>query len=410
MLSDILRRTPWERLRKVREGVRRAKLQMLLRGQNLVGYRHYPDDVVEKFVELAYKNGIDIFRVFDALNDSRNLAVSIKKAKSLGATVQGAMCYTISPIHTVDYYLRYAEEPVSMDVDVITIKDMAGILDPYIAHTLVTELKKRFKVPVNVHTHTTSGMTVATYVKSAEAGANYIDTAVSPLAFGTAQPGIQAVYFSLKDDLRPEVDLTIINEISEYLKRVINEKYAKLMAIKALTPDHNFLIRQVPGGMVTNLIAQLKELKAEGWLKEVLEEIPRVREDLGWPPLLTPLSQIVGTQAVLNVLLGRYKVVAKEVTNYVAGYYGRPPGRINPEVREKALKSVEEVLARPADLLKPELGKCYEEVKRMKVLITDENVMTYCLFPDVTKELLIELYDDYKGQEMEVEALIAYSQ
>lgn len=405
-----LKEDPWERLRKIREGVRKTKLQMLLRGQNLVGYRHYPDDVVEKFVELAYKNGIDIFRVFDALNDSRNLAVSIKKAKSLGAGVQGAICYTISPVHTVDYYLKYAEELISMEVDTITIKDMAGILDPYTAYTLVTELKRRFNIPVNVHTHTTSGMAVATYVKSVEAGADYIDTAISPLAFGTAQPGVQTVYFSLREDLRPEVDLTAINEISEYLEKVINEKYSKLLTIRALTPDHQVLIHQVPGGMVTNLIAQLKELKAEGKLKEVLKEIPRVREDLGWPPLVTPLSQIVGTQAVLNVLVGKYKVVAKEVTNYVAGYYGKPPGRINPEVKEIVLKNVEEVTVRPADLLKPELDKCYEEVKKMKVLLNDENVMTYCLFPDVAKEFLTELYSDYKSQEMDIETLIEYSQ
>ncbi|MEM2195496.1 MAG: pyruvate carboxylase subunit B [Sulfolobales archaeon] len=333
-----LREDPWERLRTIRENVKKTKLQMLLRGQNLVGYRHYPDDVVVKFVELAYKNGIDIFRIFDALNDSRNLVTSIKKAKSIGAIVQGAICYTISPIHTIDYYMKYAEELVALEVDMITIKDMAGILDPYTAYTLVSELKSRFKIPVNVHTHTTSGMAVATYVKSVEAGADFIDTAISPLAFGTAQPGIQSVYFSLREDLRPKIDLEVISEISEYLEDVITKKYSKLLTLKALMPDHNVLIHQIPGGMVTNLIAQLRDLKAEHRLKEVLAEVPKTREDLGWPPLVTPLSQIVGTQAVLNVLLGRYKVIAKEVMEYVAGYYGKPPGKINPEIRESAEK------------------------------------------------------------------------
>ncbi|MEM1746721.1 MAG: pyruvate carboxylase subunit B [Sulfolobales archaeon] len=407
-----LREDPWERLRTIRENVKKTKLQMLLRGQNLVGYRHYPDDVVVKFVELAYKNGIDVFRIFDALNDSRNLVTSIKKAKSIGAIVQGAICYTISPIHTIDYYMKYAEELVALEVDMITIKDMAGILDPYTAYTLVSELKSRFKIPVNVHTHTTSGMAVATYVKSVEAGADFIDTAISPLAFGTAQPGIQSVYFSLREDLRPKIDLEVISEISEYLEDVITKKYSKLLTLKALMPDHNVLIHQIPGGMVTNLIAQLRDLKAEHRLKEVLAEVPKTREDLGWPPLVTPLSQIVGTQAVLNVLLGRYKVIAKEVMEYVAGYYGKPPGKINPEIRERVLKNMKEIQSRPADILEPELDKCYEEVRKMDIPLTDENIVTYCLFPDVAKDFFREYYGEYmkKIRELEVEAMIGYSQ
>lgn len=407
-----LREDPWERLRTIRENVKKTKLQMLLRGQNLVGYRHYPDDVVVKFVELAYKNGIDIFRIFDALNDSRNLVTSIKKAKSIGAIVQGAICYTISPIHTIDYYMKFAEELVALEVDMITIKDMAGILDPYTAYTLVSELKSRFKIPVNVHTHTTSGMAVATYVKSVEAGADFIDTAISPLAFGTAQPGIQSVYFSLREDLRPKIDLEVISEISEYLEDVITKKYSKLLTLKALMPDHNVLIHQIPGGMVTNLIAQLRDLKAEHRLKEVLAEVPKTREDLGWPPLVTPLSQIVGTQAVLNVLLGRYKVIAKEVMEYVAGYYGKPPGKINLEIRERVLKNMKEIQSRPADILEPELDKCYEEVRKMDIPLTDENIVTYCLFPDVAKDFFREYYGEYmkKIRELEVEAMIGYSQ
>ncbi|MCX8184246.1 MAG: pyruvate carboxylase subunit B [Sulfolobales archaeon] len=407
-----LKEDPWERLRTIRENVKKTKLQMLLRGQNLVGYRHYADDVVDKFVELAYRNGIDIFRIFDALNDSRNLVASIKKAKSVGAIVQGAICYTISPIHTVDYYVKFAEELVSLGVDMITIKDMAGILDPYKAYTLVREFKKRFNIPVDVHTHTTSGMAVATYVKSVEAGADLIDTAISPLAFGTAQPGIQTVYFSLREDLRPSVDLKVVNEISEYLENVINQKYSKLLTIKALIPDHNVLFHQIPGGMITNLIAQLKELKAEHRLKEVLEEVPKVREDLGWPPLVTPLSQIVGTQAALNVLLGKYKVIAKEVMDYVAGYYGKPPGPINIEIKERVLKNTKEITVRPADLLEMELERCAEEVRKIDVPFTDENIVTYCLFPDVAREFFREYYGEYmkKIRELEVEAMISYSQ
>ncbi|MEM4665236.1 MAG: 2-oxoglutarate decarboxylase, partial [Sulfolobales archaeon] len=294
----------------------------------------------------------------------------------------------------------------------ITIKDMAGILDPYTAYTLVSELKSRFKIPVNVHTHTTSGMAVATYVKSVEAGADFIDTAISPLAFGTAQPGIQSVYFSLREDLRPKIDLEVISEISEYLEDVITKKYSKLLTLKALMPDHNVLIHQIPGGMVTNLIAQLRDLKAEHRLREVLAEVPKTREDLGWPPLVTPLSQIVGTQAVLNVLLGRYKVIAKEVMEYVAGYYGKPPGKINPEIRERVLKNMKEIQSRPADILEPELDKCYEEVRKMDIPLTDENIVTYCLFPDVAKDFFREYYGEYmkKIRELEVEAMIGYSQ
>ncbi|PUA32515.1 MAG: pyruvate carboxylase [Zestosphaera tikiterensis] len=381
-----LREDPWERLRLIREGVRKTKLQMLLRGQNLVGYRHYPDDVVEKFVETAFKNGIDIFRVFDALNDVRNLIVSVKKAKSLGAIVQGAICYTISPVHTIEYYVKFAEELIALDVDMLTIKDMAGILDPTTAYELVTELKKRFKVPVNVHTHNTSGMSVATYVKSVEAGADFIDTAISPLAFGSAQPGIQTVYFALPPTRRPDVDLNVINEVSEYLDRVISERYSGLLNLKVLIPDHGVLIHQIPGGMISNLISQLKELKAEGRLKEVLNEVPKVREDLGWPPLVTPLSQIVGTQAVLNVVVGKYKVITKEVINYIAGLYGKPPAPINEELKKVALKNVKEITVRPADLLQPELSKCVDQVMKLGVPATDENVLTYCLFPETAKE------------------------
>ena len=407
-----LREDPWERLRVIRERVRRTKLQMLLRGQNLVGYRHYPDDVVEKFVEVAYRNGIDIFRIFDALNDVRNLVTSIRKARSVGAIVQGTICYTVSPVHNLEYYMRFAEELVALEVDMVTIKDMAGILDPYTAYALVRELKSRFKIPVDVHTHSTSGMAVATYVKAVEAGADLIDTAISPLAFGSAQPGIQTVYYSLREGDRPSIDLSVIEEVSEYLESVLAQKYSKYITARSYLPDHGVLIHQIPGGMISNLVAQLRELKAEDRLKEVLKEVPRVRADLGWPPLVTPLSQIVGTQAVFNVLLGRYKAIIKEVMDYVAGYYGRPPGPINPELRERVLRNVPEVTTRPADLLKPELGRCYEAIRELEVPVTDENALTYCLFPEVAAEFFKEVYGEYirRSRELEVETLINYAQ
>ena len=382
----FLREDPWERLRLIRERVRKTKLQMLLRAQNLVGYWHYPDDVVIKFVELAYKNGIDIFRVFDALNDPRNMRVSIKKAKEVGAIVQGAICYTISPVHTIDYYLKFTEELLALGVDIITIKDMAGILDPITAYKLVKSIKEEFKVPVNVHTHSTGGMAVATYLMAVEAEADYIDTAISPLAFGTAQPGIQSVYHALPQNKRPQINMSVIEEISKYLRKTIEQNYAHLLNPRILLPNPDVLIHQIPGGMFSNLIAQLREQNALDKLDQVLEEVPRVREDLGWPPLVTPLSQIVGTQAVLNVLFGKYKVIAKEVVNYVKGLYGRPPAPIKDEIKKMILKGEEEITVRPADLLEPKLEKCREDLESMGYLMKEEDILTYCLFPEVAKE------------------------
>ncbi len=382
----FLHEDPWERLRAIRERVHKTKLQMLLRGQNLVGYRHYPDDVVKKFVELAYRNGVDIFRVFDALNDVRNMRVSIRKAKEVGAVVQGAICYTISPVHTIDYYLGVVEELLALEVDVITIKDMAGILDPGTAYNLVKRIKEEYGVPVNVHTHSTGGMAVATYVKAVEAGVDYIDTAISPLAFGTAQPGIQTVYYALPEDKRPSIDMDVVNKISSYLKRVLDEKYSHLLNPRILLPNPDVIIHQIPGGMFSNLIAQLREQNALNKLDEVLKEVPCVREDLGWPPLVTPLSQIVGTQAVLNVLFGRYKMIAKETRDYVRGLYGRPPAPIRSDIKKLILGDMEEVTVRPADLLEPMLDKCREFVVEHGYYTREEDVLIYCLFPEPAKE------------------------
>lgn len=386
VMLRFLQEDPWERLKIIRERVRKVKLQMLLRGQNLVGYRHYPDDLVEKFVELAYKNGIDVFRVFDALNDVRNMKTSIIKAKRLGAVVQGTITYTISPVHTIEHYLRIAHELASLEVDHIVIKDMAGILAPHVAYELVKAIKEDLKIPVDVHSHFTGGLTVATYVKAVEAGADFIDCSISPLAFGTAQPGIQTMYYALPEDKRPNVDMKIIGKISEYIEKTIIPKYKEFLSMKVLIPDPNVLEHQIPGGMISNFITQLKQVGAEEKLPEVLEEVKRVREDLGWPPLVTPTSQIVGTQAVLNVVSGRYVVVAKEVKDYVKGLYGRPPAPMNPDVVKSILGNEKPIEVRPADLLEPILDKCHDELVKLGFYEKEEDVVTYCLFPDIAIE------------------------
>ncbi|WP_456424029.1 pyruvate/oxaloacetate carboxyltransferase, partial [Thermococcus sp.] len=381
-----LKEDPWERLKLLREHIRKTKLQMLLRGQNVVGYRHYPDDVVEKFVELAHKNGIDIFRIFDALNDVRNMEVAIKKAKEVGAEVQGAIAYTTGKIFTLEYYMKKVEELLALDVDVVTIKDMAGLLTPWKAYELVSEIKETYGVSVNVHTHSTTGMAVATYLKAVEAGADYIDTAISPFAFGTAQPGIQTIWHALPEAVGTHLDRELIHRVSRYLKKLLEEKYSGLLHKETLMVNPYVLKYQVPGGMFSNLIAQLKEMKALDRLDEVLEEIPRVRADLGWPPLVTPTSQIVGTQAVLNVLFGRYKQITQQVKNYIKGLYGRPPAEINPELKRLVLGDEEPIKERPGSLLKPQLEECRKKLEELGYLHKEEDVLTYCLFPEVALE------------------------
>ncbi|WP_048148818.1 pyruvate/oxaloacetate carboxyltransferase [Palaeococcus ferrophilus] len=393
-----LNEDPWERLRLLREHIKRTKLQMLLRGQNLVGYKHYPDDVVEKFVELAHRNGIEVFRVFDALNDVRNMEVAIRKAKEVGAEVQGAIAYTTGKVFTLEYYMKKVEELLALEVDVITIKDMAALLTPWKAYELVSEIKERYGIPVNVHTHSTTGMAVATYLKAIEAGADFIDTAISPLAFGTAQPGIQTIWHAIPETLE-DLDRELIHEVSRYLKKLLDEKYSGLLPKEALMVNPYVLKYQVPGGMYSNLISQLKEMKALDRLNEVLEEIPRVREDLGWPPLVTPTSQIVGTQAVLNVLFGRYERVTEEVKNYIKGLYGRPPAEINPELKKKVLGDEEPITVRPGKLLEPALEKCRKELEKLGIE-REEDVLTYCLFPQTAREFFEARRTGRKGPKM----------
>ncbi|MCD6524434.1 MAG: pyruvate carboxylase subunit B, partial [Thermococcus sp.] len=307
-------------------------------------------------------------------------------AKEVGAEVQGVIAYTTGKIFTLEYYMKKVEELLQLDVDVITIKDMAGLLTPWKAYELVSEIKENYGVPVNVHTHSTTGMAVATYLKAVEAGADYIDTAISPLAFGTAQPGIQTIWHALPKAVGSHLDRELIHEVSRYLKKLLEEKYWGLLHKEALMVNPYVLKYQVPGGMYSNLIAQLKEMNALDKLDEVLNEIPRVREDLGWPPLVTPTSQIVGTQAVLNVLFGRYERITNEVKNYIKGLYGRPPGEINPELKKLVLGDEEPITVRPGELLEPQLEKCRKELEELGYLQKEEDVLTYCLFPQVALE------------------------
>ncbi len=375
-----LNEDPWIRLRTLRKYFKKTKLQMLLRGQNLVGYRHYPDDVVEAFVKKAVENGLDIIRIFDALNDTRNMEFSMKVAKEAGAHVQGAISYTISPVHNIDFYLKMAKELEELGADSICIKDMAGLLTPYDAYELVSKLKKTVNVPIQMHSHFTSGMADMMYLKAIEAGADVIDTAISSLALSTSQPAIEPFVVILKGtewDLG--FDLEVLSKLSKYFAEVKEKRSPVKKEIKI---DTNVLIYQIPGGMMSNLISQLQEQNALDKYEEVLKEIPRVREDLGYPPLVTPTSQIVGIQAVMNVLFGeRYKVVSKEVKNYVKGYYGRPPAPIKEEIKKKIIGDEEPITVRPADLLSPELEKARKELNGY--MEKEEDVLTYALFPQV---------------------------
>ncbi|ADD02398.1 Conserved carboxylase region [Thermoanaerobacter italicus Ab9] len=382
----FLNEDPWERLRKLKKKIKNTPLQMLLRGQNLVGYRHYPDDIVEKFVEKAVTNGIDIIRIFDALNDVRNLEVAIKATKKAGAHAQGTLVYTISPVHNIDHYIKVAKELVELGVDSICIKDMSGILTPYIAYELVKSLKETVNVPIQLHTHYTSGMAAMTYLKAIEAGVDIIDTAISPLALGTSQPATETIVAVLKGTpYDTGLDMDLLSEIASYFKKV-KQNYSKEIDLSmVMGVDTDVLIYQVPGGMLSNLISQLKQQNALDKYPEVLKEIPKVREELGYPPLVTPMSQMVGTQAVLNVITGeRYKMVPKEVKDYVKGLYGRPPAPISEEIKKKIIGDEVVIDVRPADLLKPQFETIKEEIK--EYYEQEEDVLSYALFPQVAKK------------------------
>ncbi len=382
-----LKEDPWERLRKFKEVAKNTKLEMLLRGQNVVGYRHYADDVVEEFVKRAYDNGIEVFRIFDALNDTRNMRKSIETAKKVGATVKGVLSYAISPVHTVEYYLKVAGELIDMGVDIISIKDQAGLLSPKVAYELVSALKSEFpEYPVHLHTQTTADLAEMAQLKGIEAGADIIDTAFYTLSCQTSHPPGETMIYVLREfGYEVKVNAELYKKAGDMF-REIREKYKKFDVLPPY-PDVGVLIHQIPGGMITNFINQLREQGLEDRLEEVLEEVTRVREDLGYPPLVTPTSQIVGTQAFMNVLHGeRYKVVTKETKDYVKGLYGRPPAPIKEEILRKILGEEEPIYdKRPADLLEPELEKMREEAK-VSGARSEEDVLSYVLFPVVAKE------------------------
>lgn len=385
-----LNEDPWERLRALRKVFKNTKLQMLLRGQNLLGYKHYPDDIVEEFVKKSIENGIDIIRIFDALNDVRNLKTSIDATKKYGGHAQGAISYTTSPVHNTKYYVNLALEMQEMGVDSICIKDMAGILLPYKAEELVAELKKNLNVPIEIHSHFTSGFANQTYMKAIEAGADIIDTAISAFGNGTSQPATESMIASLKGSTYyPDLDLDLLLDISDYFKK-LREKFIKngMLNTKVLDVDVNVLKYQVPGGMLSNLVSQLKSQNMEDKYNEVLQEVPKVREDFGYPPLVTPMSQMVGTQAVFNVMLGeRYKMIPMEAKNYVKGLYGKTPVPISDEVIKKIIGHDEIFTGRPADLLEPQLASIRNEIK--EYIIQDEDVLSYALFPQVALDYFI---------------------
>lgn len=380
----FLNEDPWERLRKLRKAIKKTKLQMLLRGQNLLGYKNYPDDLVEEFVKKSIENGIDIIRIFDALNDVRNLRTSIEATKKAGGHAQTAISYTISPVHNIDYYVKLSKEMENMGADSICIKDMSGILLPYSAYELVTKLKKEIKVPIQLHSHFTSGIANQTYMKGIEAGVDIIDTALSPFSMGTSQPSTESMIASLKNSpYDTGLDLSLVADIADYFKP-IRERYIKegVLNPKVLGVDSRTLINQVPGGMLSNLVSQLEKQGSLDKFEKVLEEIPKVREDLGFPPLVTPMSQMVGTQAVFNVILGdRYKMVPSEVRNYVKGLYGRPAVPISDVIKEKIIGGEEVYSGRPADLLEPQLEKMKSEIN--EYIEQDEDILTYASFPQV---------------------------
>jgi pyruvate carboxylase subunit B len=364
-------------------------MQMLLRGQNLVGYRHYADDVVDKFVEKAANNGVDIFRIFDAVNDIRNMERSIRAAKKMEKHVQGGISYTISPVHSIEVFTQFAVQLAELGCDSICIKDMAGLITPQNAYDLVRALKKEVNLPVNLHTHCTSGMAQMSYFHACQAGVDILDTAISPLSGGSSQPATESLVASLQGtSYDTGLDLELLTEIKRYFEKIV-DIYAPVFNPITARVDTNVLIYQVPGGMLSNLVSQLIEQKAMDKWEDVLAEIPKVRKDLGYPPLVTPTSQIVGTQAVLNVITGdRYKMVPKEVKDYVKGLYGKSPAMINPQVRLKVLCDEEPITVRPADLLAPEYENARKAVDALKLAKQEEDYLTYALYPQVAIKFL----------------------
>ncbi|WP_312831686.1 oxaloacetate decarboxylase subunit alpha [Sedimentibacter saalensis] len=383
----FLNEDPWERLRKIRANVKNTKLQMLSRGQNLLGYKNYPDDIVEKFLKNAIYEGIDIVRVFDALNDFRNLRKSIEVIKVEGAHCQCAISYTTSPVHTREYYLNLIKDFENAGADSICIKDMSGILLPYEAYGLVKAIKEVTKLPLEFHTHCTSGVAQMTMLKAIEAGVDIVDTAISPLSSGTSQPATESLALSLVGtEWDPRLNFNKLNNTADYFKEVI-KKYQDngTYNVKVLMTEPKTLQYQVPGGMLSNMIYQMKTLNASDKFEEVLAEVPRVREDLGFPPLVTPMSQMVGAQAVFNVISGtRYKIIPTEIKNYVKGLYGKTASPISEEIKKLIIGDDEVITVRPADLLSDGFEQLKSEIGDLAQ--SEQDVLSYALFPPVAKE------------------------
>lgn len=382
-----LNEDPWERLRKIRANIKNTKLQMLSRGQNILGYKNYPDDIVERFLKNAIYEGIDIIRVFDALNDIRNIKSSIDIIKSEGAHCQCAISYSTSPVHTKEYYLKLIKDFENAGADSICIKDMSGILLPYDAYDLVKSIKEVTDLPLEFHTHCTSGVGEMSVLKAVEAGIDIVDTAISPLSSGTSQPATESLALALKDtEMDPKLNLTSLNNIAEYFKSIM-KKYEEegTFSIKVLMTEPKTLLYQIPGGMLSNMLIQMKALNASDKFEEVLAEVPRIRKDLGYPPLVTPMSQMIGAQAVFNVISGgRYKIIPTEVKNYVRGMYGRPVSPISDEIRKLIIGDEEVITIRPADLLSNGYDKYKQEIGYLAK--SEQDVLSYALFPQVAKD------------------------
>lgn len=400
----FLKEDPWERLRKLRDGFKNTKLQMLFRGQNILGYNHYADDVVEYFVQKSIANGIDIIRIFDCLNDIRNLETAVKAANKEGGHAQIALSYTLGDAYTLDYWKDIAKKIEDMGAKSLCIKDMAGLLTPYKATELVTALKESVEIPIDLHTHYTSGVASMTYLKAVEAGCDIIDTAMSPFALGTSQPATEVMVETFRGTpYDTGLDQNLLSEIAEYFRPMREEALESgLMNTKVLDVNINTLRYQVPGGMLSNLVSQLKEMGQEDKYEQVLEEVPRVRKDFGEPPLVTPSSQIVGTQAVLNVVSGeRYKMVTKESKKLLSGEFGQTVKPFNPEVQKKCIGDTKPITCRPADLIEPQLKKLEAEMSQWKE--QDEDVLSYALFPQVA----VDFFKYREAQRTKVDATLA---
>lgn len=383
-----LKEDPWERLKKLRKALPNSQIQMLLRGQNLLGYRHYSDDVVDLFVKKSVENGVDVFRVFDAMNDIRNIELSIKAVKKYKKHAQGTISYTTSPVHNIEYFVDLAKNLEELGSDSIAIKDMAGLLTPQVTKDLVSSLIKNINIPIHVHSHATAGLASINLIAAAEAGASILDTCNSSFSEGASHPTTESMIVALEDlGYETKIDLALTNEISQYLKE-IRKKYWQFES-EFTNLDPRVLINQVPGGMISNLSSQLKDQGALDKMDQVLQEIPKVRKDLGFPPLVTPTSQIVGTQAVLNVITGeRYKSITNEVKNYFLGQYGKAPGKLDQKIQQKAIGNQDPITCRPADLLKPEIESL--RVKSEAFTKNDEDILTFAMFPDIGELFLQE--------------------